>query len=264
MCVCVCVCVCGAVLTAGASPRYVSLLACPLMRMLSSPFPAVRAEAGIAFSTLVRRCIVRCGTVVAVQLRRLWLLCNGTQVRMVPLDTPALPLPPGFGPELSAAREEGWRVLRSLLSPGAQVQLTAASLKLHASEPKPNIMLRNYQAEGVAWLRFLRDNGLHGVLADGECWCVSLFGVAVDATYCVCVCVRDQTWASGRPSRRFVSLLLAVHRQDHPSLYALPQCAGTGCSKPTSTFPVSSSHWPTLVHTGNSACARVCARMYWR
>ena len=80
------------------------------------------------------------------------------------LDSPRLPLPRAWGADLHKARERGWRLLSRLLSPTRPS--LSATFDWHG-EPKPSVPLRPYQLDGVSWLRFMRDNGMHGLLADG-------------------------------------------------------------------------------------------------
>lgn len=101
----------------------------------------------------------------------------------MPLDSQELPLPPDWGQELHAARARGWHMLRSLLAPTSMAGADAPSSD-HGTdanaEPQPIVTLRPYQLEGVTWLRFMRDHGLHGMLADGTCYAARLRPHACD------------------------------------------------------------------------------------
>jgi len=109
---------------------YAALVLPPLVRALASQEEEVRAEAAAAFAALMP---------------------------LLPLEADT-PDPAGMPPRLSAARREARALVAPLLG-GSKPAPFQLPVPIYAE-------LRPYQQEGVNWLAFLRQYGLHGVLSD--------------------------------------------------------------------------------------------------
>jgi len=110
---------------------YSGILTLPALTAMAHQDKSIRDEASKAFNALVH---------------------------ILPLE-PEAGDPPGFSKSLRNLRENSRTFVRQLLE-GASIE----DHPLHF--PPENVVLRPYQAEGVAWLIFLKKFGMHGALCD--------------------------------------------------------------------------------------------------